>query len=128
MLAEGIFSIFGSNFDGAIKLSFRSLAMKCMAGVALAIRLYQIDHGRRPATLAELLPKYLPKIPTDPFSPEGKPIGYQPNLPQPVLYSVSVNGIDENGQYELDSEKYVDWEAKDYPFFLNGDRPEPVNP
>jgi hypothetical protein len=34
----------------------------------LAIRAYSLQHGRNPASLAELVPRYLPKVPKDPFS------------------------------------------------------------
>ena len=33
----------------------------------LAIRAYSLQHGRNPATLADLVPRYLPKVPKDPF-------------------------------------------------------------
>jgi hypothetical protein len=40
-----------------------------------------------------------------------------------VLYSVGLNGNDEQGHYDLRPDGSVDWDAKDNPFFLNGDRP-----
>jgi hypothetical protein len=54
----------------------RSADCRC-AAIALAIRLYRVDHqGDWPATLAELVPIYLPAVPADPFAPTPSPIGY----------------------------------------------------
>jgi type II secretory pathway pseudopilin PulG len=63
--------------------------------VAFALVAYQRDNGRYPATLEELAPKYLDHIPDDLFS--GKPLIYRPNDNGYLLYSVGVNGINEDG-------------------------------
>ena len=101
------------------------VAQRRMAGIALAMRLYEVDNGRRPGKLGELVPKYLPAVPVDPFSPDGKPISYRPDLPKPVLYSVGMNQIDEGGQYAASLDEDPDFEKYDTVFFLNGDRPRP---
>ena len=93
-----------------------------MAAVALAIRLFEVDHGCRPDTLAELVPDYLPAVPLDPFAADRREIGYRPNAPKPVLYSVNLNGIDENGQLGT-SPGTFDYDTGDWPYFLDGDRP-----
>jgi len=43
----------------------------------LALRLYQADNGKPAETLDELVPKYLPSIPLDPFDYYGKPFRYR---------------------------------------------------
>ena len=43
----------------------------------LALRWYEADNGRPAVKLDELVPKYLPSIPTDPFSPDGQPFHYR---------------------------------------------------
>ncbi len=96
-----------------------------MAAVALAIRLYEIDHGKRPAKLAELVPKYLQAIPADPFSPQDKPIGYRPDLARPILYSLNDNQTDQCGQYSESPDEVPNTDEYDLVFFLNGDRPQP---
>ena len=73
------------------------LARRRMAAIALAIRLYEIDHGRRPGELAELVPDYLDEVPRDPMAPDGATIRYRPQAEVPVLYSVGRNGIDDGG-------------------------------
>jgi len=109
--------------DLMVEVHFRAIAMRRLAATALAIRLYEIDHGRRPASLDQLIPDYLPAIPLDPFAADGRALGYLPRAPKPVLYSVGPDGIDDGTEYEVDQSGAVDWEAKDLVFFLNGDRP-----
>ncbi len=44
--------------------------------VDFATRAYELDKGRRPASLAELVPTYLKAVPVDPVT--GKSVGWQP--------------------------------------------------
>ncbi len=110
--------------DRVFALRFRSVATRRMTALALAIRLYQVDHaGRRPKELAELVPKYLPTMPTDPFAAGPRPFGYLPEAAKPLLYSVHEDGRDDGGRYVLsEGAVHVD-ESPDQVFFLDGDRP-----
>ncbi len=63
--------------------------------VVLAGQAFHRDHGRFPATLDELVPKYLTEIPVDPF--DGQPIKYRLDPDGAVVYSVFENRIDEGG-------------------------------
>jgi hypothetical protein len=45
----------------------RELAQSRLLLCELAIRAYSLQHGRNPATLADLVPGYLPIVPKDPF-------------------------------------------------------------
>jgi hypothetical protein len=65
--------------------------------VAFALAAYRADTGRYPVRLDDLAPKYLPTIPGDLFS--GKPLIYRPTENGYLLYSVGVNGIDEDGRW-----------------------------
>jgi hypothetical protein len=60
-------------------------ARRRLAASALAVRLYQDDHGHRPATLDELVPDYLPFVSLDPTSAEREPIVYIPDGPDPYV-------------------------------------------
>lgn len=51
-----------------IERHYRCLAESRMLAANLACQLYRIDHGKYPETLDELVPQYLPAIPTDPFT------------------------------------------------------------
>ncbi|WP_394796107.1 hypothetical protein [Armatimonas sp.] len=64
-----------------------------MRWVALAVELYELTHGKRPAQLEDL-PKDTPL--TDPFS--GKPLRFKSAL----LYSVGVDGKDNGGDPRQD--------------------------
>jgi hypothetical protein len=75
---------------------YRVLTDRRLAAVALAIRLFVVEHGGRwPRDLAELVPQYLPAVPVDPMATGGKPLGYLPRSEHPVLYSVGADGVDQ---------------------------------
>jgi len=68
--------------------------------VAVALAGYHHDHERYPAKLDDLVPKYLPTIPGDLFS--GKALVYRPTDKGYLVYSVGVNGKDEEGRWSDD--------------------------
>ncbi len=98
--------------------AYRAWALQQMAGIALAIRLYELDHGYRPQQLSELTPVYLAELPADPFGDGVATYMYRPDADPPVLYSIGSNGVDDGG---ILLRKW--WEDGDTPFFLNGKRP-----
>ncbi len=55
------------SYDRMIVLLHRDLAYRRCLAAALACILYRSDHGRLPASLRDLVPDYLPAVPTDPF-------------------------------------------------------------
>ncbi|MFH1746227.1 MAG: hypothetical protein ABIG44_04205, partial [Planctomycetota bacterium] len=115
--------IFCPSLDNALQIHYRVLAMRRMAATALANRLYELDHGRRPITLEELVPTYLSAVPVDPFAADERVLGYAPHNTLPVLYSVNVDGVDEGGAFAMSKSNTVIWREKDLPFFLDGGRP-----
>src|SRR5262249_38152935 len=69
--------------------------------VAFALAAYHADHGRYPAKLDDLTPKYLAEVPGDLFS--GKALVYRPEAKGYLFYSVGVNGkADGGGWYDAD--------------------------
>ena len=64
--------------------------------VAFALAGYHREHGRYPANLEDLAPKYLAAVPNDLFS--GKALIYRPAKKGYLFYSVGVNGKDEGGR------------------------------
>lgn len=68
--------------------------------VALALEWYQREQGRYPEKLDALTPKYLAKVPQDTFA--GKPLVYHPKEKGYLLYSVGINGKDEEGRTYAD--------------------------
>jgi hypothetical protein len=63
--------------------------------IAFALAAYKSDHGRYPEDLDALTPNYLDTITIDLFS--GQPLLYRPSANGYLLYSVGVNGRDEEG-------------------------------
>ena len=63
--------------------------------VAVALRIYHRRHGEWPATLDELVPHLLPRVPYDRY--DGGPIKYRIVDGQPLLYSVGVDRDDDGG-------------------------------
>ena len=106
---------------------FSSLAIRRMAAVAPAIRRYESDLKKRPEALTDLVPRYLPAVPEDPFDPDGAPIAYLPDSTPPVLYSVSEDGVDDLGAFRRVKSRELGrkWKIPDLVFFLNGNRPTP---
>ena len=103
------------------------LAQRRMAAIALAIRLYEIDHARRPTELAELVPDYLDELPRDPMDPEGAAFHYLPDVEIPVLYSVGRNGVDDGGLVWQEKYKRYDRYQQDIVFLLDGVLPDVQN-
>jgi hypothetical protein len=63
----------------------------------LALRAYHAANGKYPATLAELVPTYLEKVPADPFG-LNSPLIYKNAGQEYSLYSVGADGKDDGGR------------------------------
>jgi len=70
----------------------------------IAIKAYQIETGRIPSYLAELVPEYFPRIPKDPFN--GKSVKYSPE--KKIIYSVGKDSKDSGGSEGKDWRKMED--------------------
>ena len=108
-----------------VYIHFLYLAQRRMAAVALAIRLYEVDHGRRPGALAELAPDYLDAVPPDPMSTAGASFRYLPDAETPILYSVGENGVDDGGLVWDEKRNNYDRYRRDLVFLLDGKLPDP---
>jgi hypothetical protein len=71
---------------------------------ALALRLYRKENGRYPENLQQLVPKYLPSVPIDPY--DGKPLRYRKLQKGFKVWSVGGNRKDDGGV------KVRDWQRK----------------
>jgi hypothetical protein len=87
-----------SSSSKMIEKAILSVTLHEQAEVMLALRLYELEHGSPPATLAELVPQYLPALPMDEFS--GRPMLW--NNRSGDLYSVGLNGKDDGGTINLE--------------------------
>jgi hypothetical protein len=71
--------------------SFRRVTL-----TAIALKRYQLRHGRLPDSLAKLVPEFMPNELLDPMS--GKSLRFQPAADGTMLlYSVGENGVDDGG-------------------------------
>lgn len=111
------------SYARAVGLHHWALMRRQLAATALAIRLYELDHGRRPETLQQLVPGYLRYVPEDRFATDHSAIRYKPNASPPVLYSVGVNGLDDMGLAPCDDLPRDYTQPVDMVFFLDGNRP-----
>jgi hypothetical protein len=72
IIAEYLYPYLRSNVWGAFELATRRHACATL----LAIRLFELDHGRVPTTLDELVPTYLPEVPRDLTRAGAPPLTY----------------------------------------------------
>lgn len=110
-------------YRGAITVEFTRMSHRRMAAIALAIRMFELDHGHRPEALQTLMTDYLEAIPRDPFSEGDIPVKYLPNADPQVLYCVGPDGVDDGGLFGWRDSEVEDSKRLDLVFFLNGDRP-----
>jgi len=59
----------------------------------LALRAYQLTHGKLPPDLSALVPEFLNEVPIDDF--DGQPLRYSPE--RKIVYSVGQNLKDDGG-------------------------------
>ncbi|HEX2748093.1 MAG TPA: hypothetical protein VHM91_08855, partial [Verrucomicrobiales bacterium] len=57
-----------------IRLTSNASSRVRLARAILLLRAYELDHGRLPTSLGEMIPDYWPSVPEDPF--DGKPLRY----------------------------------------------------
>ncbi len=67
--------------------------------LAFALAVYRVDHGMYPNKLADLLPKYMVKIPKDMFNNDAD-LHYTRHGDGCLLYSVGPDGMDNGGKGE----------------------------
>lgn len=78
----------------------------------IAMKRYQLETGKLPEALADLVPKYIDRIPEDPF--DGKPLRYSPG--KKLIYSIG-SDLEDSGGTE-DEEKQGDAEEPTFPVKL----------
>jgi hypothetical protein len=81
----------------AVQITAENMALCRLAAIRLAMRLFELERGRTAASLDELVPDYLPAVPADPMDPNGGPIRAKLNDPDPRIYSLGDNGLDDGG-------------------------------
>lgn len=87
-----------------------------MDQTSCALAIYWADHRSYPRTLNDLVPKYLVKVPADTFVHDGTaPIRYRREGDGYVMWTVHLNGIDDNGHGAEDEPPGDDWVLRPVP-------------
>lgn len=73
---------------------------------AIALEQYKRANGSYPATLAELVPTYLQSLPTD--IADGQPIRYRVVDGKPLIYSIGMDRMDNDGRPAMKDGKPVE--------------------
>ena len=82
-------------YDKAVKADFVALSARRLAATAVAARLFAADHGGNvPAGWADLVPAYLPAVPTD--AVDGRPLRWAEGPPR--VYGVGEDERDDGGR------------------------------
>ncbi len=74
----------------------------------LAVAQFHQTENRWPTSLNELVPKYLARVPLDPFASEQDQLKYKTNAIGYLLYSVGRNGVDDDGVSPVQDENAND--------------------
>jgi len=120
-------SILLPSLGGACKTHYEGLAKRRLTAVAVALRLYEVDRGRRAESLDELVEHgYLPRAPGDPFK-LGATLQYAPDAARPLIYSVGRDGKDDSADY-VNQVAPIDQCDCDAVLFLDGERPVQPKP
>ncbi len=98
IVARALFPAMSQFDDTATREQARQAALIAM----LALRLHQLEMGRLPVTLDELIDaKILKSVPIDPWHPTGKPLQYRRKDGAATVYSIGQDGVDGGGDLEF---------------------------
>ena len=88
------------NLGSVVFKAIRMEAARRVVITAIALKRFQLQHGKLPEKISELAPEFLAAIPIDPF--DGKPLRYRPNADGIyLLYCVGEDGVDDGGDPSL---------------------------
>jgi hypothetical protein len=93
-----------------------TLASIELASTALAVERFRHRRGRLPASLTEIAPEFLEKLPADPF--DGAPLRYRVLSQGYILYSVGRDGHDDGGRESPQRKKSYDTNSFDNTFIV----------
>jgi hypothetical protein len=99
-LLHALTRVFTPAMTRIVELDLRLRAHLDLAKAALAIERHRLAGGKVPERLEELVPRYLPAVPSDPF--DGNPLRYRRTEPGYCLYSISEDGQDNGGKEKTD--------------------------
>jgi hypothetical protein len=106
--------VFGDyGLGAAVRKTLQIEAARRIVVTAVVLKRFQLQHGKLPETLNELVPELLRSVPIDPY--DGKPLRYHPNADGTfLLYSVGDDGVDNGGDPTLPAgvtSRYLFWQG-----------------
>jgi hypothetical protein len=104
-IGEVLHSMSAASMDRLVKNKVREYVEIEVTTTFLALKAYQLKHGRLPAELSELVPQFLSAVPRDDF--DGQPLRYDRD--RKILYSVSTNCQDDGGVQKDSRNLEPDW-------------------
>jgi hypothetical protein len=93
-------------YSSGVNAFARSSAEAESADAAIAAELYRRKNGKLPAKLDELVPEFLPAVPTDPFT--NLPLVIKIDAQSCKVYSVGADGKDNGGNLKSDLQPGTD--------------------
>lgn len=93
-------------------MSLQAEARFDLARISFAVERFRLETGKLPERLEELVPKYMGKVPIDPF--DGNPLRYKRLEKGYTIYSIGEDGKDDGGKKKIHGEKDFD-----YPFTVS---------
>lgn len=91
------------SLENALLQGERTETTRDATTVVIAMELHRRRHGEWPASLEELVPALLPRVPLDPF--DGRALKLTIRDGRPVLYSIGNDYIDDGGVAPLPSDR-----------------------
>jgi hypothetical protein len=82
------------NGGASIRADTRAIAARRVTRTALAFALRVAETGSAPASLADLVPEFLARVPADPW--DGKPLRYAAGPPAKV-WTIGEDALDDGG-------------------------------
>jgi len=102
-------------FSGAMEDFTRAQTLVNEAALACALERYRLARGSFPEALEALVPEFTARLPHDIIN--GKPLAYRRTTDGFILYSIGINGEDDNGRQSPRPEGYIG----QFPEFTQGD-------
>jgi hypothetical protein len=85
---------------GSVVFNIGSLALDRILDAKLALQAYKGEHRAYPPRLSDLVPRYLSRVPEDPFS-DHQPLKYRPTGDKYLLFSIGTDVKDDGGELSV---------------------------
>ncbi len=105
------------NSHGREFLCLRNATEHELLTIAVALHAYKLEHQQYPNTLSQLVPRYLSRVPADPFD-HRLSFAYRKTAAKYLLYSIGPDGRDDGGRPALNTRTSS---VKQRPYYVQQD-------